>query len=112
VTTTSTGTSTSNTPDIEGALEMLRPYVFGTPGPPDVPVLETKDAHDLFWKALSAKSKLLGLDAAKQSHVVSQSVELEQVDNETMEYVGGWLRGRVGPTPSMSMATARLCLRG
>ena len=31
--------------DIEGALELLRPYVLGIPGPQDMPVLDTNLDH-------------------------------------------------------------------
>ncbi len=70
--------------DIEGALEMVRPFVFGAPAPPDFPVMELKDAYDQFWKGVDRKSKLLGLDAPSRSHLMhedlNQTVDMEAAD--------------------------------
>jgi hypothetical protein len=81
--------------DIEGALELLRPFVLGIPGPPDMPVLEVREAHDFFWKARGAKSKLLGLDAPKRTHVMSEDVHVIEENHpaaEKLARLAAWAR--------------------
>jgi hypothetical protein len=80
--------------DIEGVLEALRPFVMGTPGPPDLPV-PNKEALSAFRAMIDAKMKLLGAAAPKESHVVTRSVGAEVENEEAAEFVAklaAWAR--------------------
>ena len=80
--------------DIEKALDIYRALMFGEPLAPDIPInLNPKDTHDLFWKGIAAKAKLLGLDAPSQTHVMHE--DLTETNDEAAEFVAelaAWAR--------------------
>ena len=58
-------------------------------------MIEAKEAHDFFWKALGAKSKLLGLDAPKRTHMITEDVNLITENHpaaERLAQLAAWAR--------------------
>ena len=72
--------------DIEMVLEALRPFVLGAPAPPDIPE-PNKDHLAAFRGMIEAKMKLLGLDAPKRTHVMTEDVNVIEENHPAAEYL-------------------------